>query len=110
MNVIGGSHNLLIEIRKKQFKAEQELLTLMIHHYKTYKETIRTELNQYVTQSKNVSRDKQGLLAARRILDSEELLWQLTKRREQKATLVTNRRKGKPKVHKEPESGRTTQN
>ena len=91
VNVIGGSHNLLIEIRKKQFKAEQELLTLMIHHYKTYKETIRTELNQYVTQSKNVSRDKQGLLAARRILDSEELLWQLTKRREKKSTPGTNK-------------------
>ena len=110
VNVIGGSHNLLIEIRKKQFKAEQELLTLMIQHYKTYKETIRTELNQYVTQSKNVSRDKQGLLAARRILDSEELLWQLTKRREQKSTPGTNRRKGKPKAHKEPESDPTTQN
>ena len=101
---------MLIEIRKKQFKAEQELLTLMIHHYKTYKETIRTELNQYLPQSKNISRDKQGLLAARRILDSEELLWQLTKKREKKSTPGTNRKKWKPKAQKEPEAGPSSQN
>ena len=109
VNVIGGSHILLIEIRKKQFKAEQELLTLMIHHYKTYKETIKTELNQYLTQSKNISRDKQGPLIARRIIDSEELIWQLTKRREKKSTPGTNRKKWKSKT-KEPEAGTSTQN
>jgi len=110
VNVIGGSHTLLIEIRKKQFKAEQELLTLMIHHYKTYKETLNTELNQYLTQSKTITRDRQGPLIARRIIDSEELIWQLTKRREKKSTPGTYRKKWKVKKQsKEPEASTSTQ-
>ena len=50
------------------------------------------------------SRDKQGLLAAPRILDSEELLWQLTKSREKKSTPGTKPEKMETKSIKRARS------
>ena len=80
--------------------------------YRFPKITLPAEANRQEKENRalTTSRDKQGLLAARQILDSEELLWQLTKRREKKSTPVTNRKKWKPKAQKEPEAGPSSQN
>ena len=83
----------------------------MIDHYRVYRDTIKNELAQYVDQTREIVPDKQGLLQARRILDSEELLWQLTKRREKKTDPGTNRKRGKKREpNNEPEAGTSNQN